>query len=190
MTDILNISPGATRAESAEQDAAIAEAVFGSGLLVACPLAQLDRAVEYCRNCPHCVGLGRVTVHGEAPLENRYRVMCNHAKTRALHPSGAPRRSAYEARLKSEIKRCADLPGRDEELEHRVFVEQSVAINCPVSRAKNGVWRVERPPCPACEYFRGLAQIPKRGIMVLCAHVFTLTMQRSVVGSTELVRSL
>ena len=163
----------------------LSQAILGSGLLVPCPMNKMEQQpVGLCATCPHFAGIGKVEVRGEAPLLKTSRIMCSFPRDRTLQGSTAPLKDDYREYLESAIEAHAGEPGRDAKTELYIFVEQGAAVNCPISRAKTGVWRIERPPCPACDYFRGI--VPgARGPICQCAHMFSISLVRMVVGSTN-----
>ena len=164
-------------------------AVGRSGLLVACPMTERTQASGGCLACPHFRGVGRVATSGPTPpVEYRTRVMCAYPKQRRLTVSDQPMSGTYRKYLEDAVRAGGRWPGRNAGAETEVFVEQGVAVNCPISRAKQGSWRLELPPCPACEYFRGV-EPGKKGPVCLCAHTGSITLLRPVVGSPELLEA-
>lgn len=167
------------------EDHKLLQKVTHSSFQVGCPMNKENQAVGLCATCPHFRGLGRVEVHGEADLDRRVRVMCSFPKPRRPMKSTAPMKSDYRKYLDEAIDHFSGQPGRDAALEKSIFIEHQIAVHCPISRAKTGSWRVELPPCPACEHFRGIDL--EAGPRVLCAHMFSITLMRSVVGTPALL---
>ena len=183
---VFNLSRNTGRS-AGTADPQLSQAVLGSGLLVACPMEKMQQQpVGLCATCPHFAGIGKVEVRGEAPLLKTSRIMCAFPRDRTLQGSTAPLKDDYRGYLESAIEAHAGEPGRDAKAERHIFIERAAAVNCPISRAKTGVWRIERPPCPACDYFRGV--VPgTRGPICRCAHMFSITLMQAVVGSPSIL---
>lgn len=181
---VFNLSRNTGRS-AGTADPELTQAVLGSGLLVACPMNKMQQqAVGLCATCPHFAGIGKVEVRGEVPLLKTSRIMCTFPRDRTLLGSTAALKDDYRKYLEDAIEARAGEPGRDAKAERYIFIERAAAVNCPISRAKTGVWRIERPPCPACDYFRGI--VPgARGPICRCAHMFSISLVQMVVGSEK-----
>ena len=148
----------------------VEDALFNGPWIIRCPLVRnMERPVGDCRSCPHFDGLGRVEIHGSATPDHRFRVLCSHAMPRPLLPSNVSVTKEYQDKM---IKAIEDRGGPDTKIERTLFAQEDagVMVNCPISGAKTGAWRVARPPCPACEYYRGLIPGDRGGWGALCAH--------------------
>ena len=162
------------------------KALFNAGMVLPCPDINDIRPSQDCLSCPYFKGAGYVEISGDTPLENRFRSMCACPRFRPLRKSSVKKTPEYREELR---RRAKDLTPE----ENAVFVDSDVSVNCPLSRAKNGTWRVENPPCLACQYYGGLKQNTidgKKGIGLLCSHVRAIRMTRPACGSMEILEEV
>lgn len=160
----------------------VESALFNGPWIIRCPLIRgMERPVGDCRACPHFDGLGQVEVHGEATTDRRYRVLCNHAMPRPLASSAVSVSKEYRDKM---IEAIEDRGGVHMEVERTLFAQEDagVMVNCPLSRSKTGVWRLNRPPCPACEHYQGVVPGERGGWRALCAHRRALQFGRVASG--------
>ena len=165
-------------------DAGEREVVFeNNDHVVPCPMFGKEISVSRCPGCRHFHSIGTVQVSGdEAEAPRRFRVVCQHPRHRALLRSAASLSKSYRALLLNAISVREEATQKSQSMERWAFVDESFAVNCPIARAKVGSWRVERPPCPTCEHYKGLIQSPDKP-MILCAHPRTIPFRRQVDGS-------
>lgn len=157
--------------------------VFEDDHVVPCPMTGGEVPVSRCPDCKHFQSIGTVEVSGDKPeAPKRFRVVCQHPKRRALLRSSMPLAKSYRAVLLNAIAVREEATQRNQDMVRWAFVQESFAVNCPIARAKVGTWRVERPPCPACEHFKGLIPSPDQP-MILCAHPRTIRFRRLADGS-------
>ncbi len=185
---LFNLSGAANRetgADHASQDLDIptAKALFETAKILACPDTKSVQGTRGCLSCPYFEGVGYVQINGEAPVENRFRVMCACPRLRPLATAATQKTESYKSELKHNSKSLSAH-------ENAVFIDGNVSINCPLSRAKNGVWRVDNPPCTACFYYKGLTIGPKGEMIVACAHTNTIRITKSVHGSMDIVQRI
>lgn len=158
------------------------EAIFTSSQLQ-CPMKQAPISPGECLSCKyfHSIGEVQMTLGTEpVPPERRFRILCRHPKKRRLHPCTVEIPKKQSDYLARHIKQAARTT-MHAELKH--FVEEPRSINCPIARAKTGVWNVQGAPCPACEYYKGLT---REGKEVICGHVQSIRFQRIVFGASIL----
>ncbi len=164
-------------------DAGERAAVFENDHVVPCPMARAEIPVSRCPDCQHFQSIGTVRVSGSDPeAPKRFRVMCQHPWSRPLLRSTMPIEESYRKVLLSAIAVREEATQKNQDLERRVFVEESFGVNCPMARAKIGVWRVERPPCPACEHYKGFDPLAGRPA-IMCDHARTIRFRRPLNGS-------
>ena len=164
-------------------DAKERAAVFENDHVVPCPMARAEIPVSRCPDCQHFQSIGTVQVSGDEPeAPKRFRVVCQHPKRRTLLRSPMPLNKSYRAVLLNAIAVREEATQRNQDMERWAFVDESFAVNCPIARAKAGTWRMERPPCPTCEHYKGLVPSPDQP-MILCGHPHTIPFRRPVDGS-------
>ena len=164
-------------------DAGERAAVFEDDHVAPCPMIGGEIPVSQCPDCRHFHSIGTVRVSGsESEAPKRFRVMCQHPRSRPLLRSTMPIDESYRKTLLAAIAVREEATQKSHDLERRVFVEKSFGVNCPMARATIGAWRVERPPCPACEHYKGLDPSTGRPA-VMCDHARTIRFRRPVAGS-------
>lgn len=158
-------------------------AIFEGGHVVLCPMTVSEIPVSQCPSCKHFHSIGNVHVSGNEPeTTKRFRVACQYPRRRVLSRSTFPLKKSYRRDLLAGISAREEATQKDHAAERKIFVDESFAVNCPLARAKTGEWRVERPPCPLCEHYKGLDSSAGKPI-VLCDHPRSISFRRPVDGS-------
>lgn len=184
---LFNLSDLASRENVATKvvrnlDKPTASALFSRGLILPCPDVNKVRSTSHCVDCPYFKGVGYVQINGEAPLQNKFRVMCSMPTHRSLSPSSSRKTQEYKDELTHSVKNLTPE-------EKAIFIDGGVAVNCPLSRAKTGNWRLEHPPCPACKYYGGL-KAKESGPGILCSHVKSIRITRPTKGSMGILEEI
>lgn len=170
----------------ADLDDNTAKALFGRGMLLPCPDTSEIRPTKDCVSCPYFGGVGYVEVSGDAPLENRFRTMCGCPRLRPLRDASMGKTQQYKDTLTRGAKSLSPE-------EKAVFIDANISVNCPLSRAKDGIWRVENPPCLACQYYGGLKSLSKPNenrVGLLCSHARGIRMTKPARGSMDILEEI
>ena len=159
------------------------KAIFEGGHVAPCPMTASEIPVSQCPGCEHFHSIGGVHISGnEVEASRRFRVVCQHPRHRALLRSTMPLDKSYRALLLNAIAVREEAMQKSQSMERWAFVEESFAVNCPIAKAKVGTWRMERPPCPTCEHYKGLVPSLDQP-MILCGHPRSISFRRPVDGS-------
>ncbi|KKK79159.1 hypothetical protein LCGC14_2836300 [marine sediment metagenome] len=151
-------------------------------MMTVCPLAGMEQSANICRTCSYFSGMVEIEVHGKVEIERKWRILCAYPKPRKISISTSKPQGEYRAKLEEALEHRA---GSQMELERKLFLDNGMAINCPLSRAKTGVWRVENPPCLACDHYQGIKETDD-GLRVLCDHYSTRQLRPAISGASLL----
>ncbi len=151
-------------------------------MMTVCPLSGMEQSASICRSCSYFSGMIELEVHGKIEIERKWRILCAYPKPRKISISTSKPQGKYRARLEEALEHRA---GSQMELERKLFLDNGMAINCPLSRAKTGIWRVENPPCLACDHYQGIEETDN-GLRVLCDHYSTRQIRPAISGASLL----
>lgn len=186
----VNLSHREHLAADVEDDLSVVDRIRAGGFILACPESGATQPAAFCLKCPLFEAIGRVEITGisKPPFEKIWRIVCGASRKRRIGPSRVPKAPSYRKALLESLDGMIHVSEETRTQFREIFVEGAIAINCPLSRAKAGAWRVENPPCPACSYFRGLGE-EKGAVRVLCAHPKSITLTRPITGSMSLLET-
>ena len=160
----------------------VESALLRDNMMLYCPASGIEQSAATCRSCPYFSGMVELEVHGKIEIERKWRVLCAYPKPRRIAPSASRPTGEYRAKLEEALEHRA---GSKMGLERKLFLDNGMAINCPLSRAKTGVWRVENPPCLACDHYQGIEETDD-GLRVLCDHYSTRQIRPAISGASLL----